>query len=173
MTIRYSPQVAYSHGGNLFAASTGGAVTLYDSYSLEVVSTLHAHMAHVTSLAWSADDNHLSTGGADGMAYTMCVNANLARVHETRLYKGGGGVASVAILSRPRGHAAAATSLHQPGVHPGTAASAFDLSMAVLVVGGGDDPRRDPMQKAREQASLRRINMADEASEICIDDAQA
>ncbi|KAI8472173.1 MAG: hypothetical protein J3K34DRAFT_519934 [Monoraphidium minutum] len=69
LAIRGCRDVAFSHGGHLFAAVNGISVGVYNSYTVENIGNLRGHNGKVRSLCWSADDTRLLSSGADGAVY--------------------------------------------------------------------------------------------------------
>lgn len=67
--LKMCKEVRFAHGGHQFAAVAGPSVVLFNTYTFEAVATLKGHAGPIRSLAFSADDMMLVTGGIDGAIY--------------------------------------------------------------------------------------------------------
>ena len=84
------PQVAYSHGGQYLAATTGLTVVVYDAYSMVHLRSFAGHIGAVHQVAWSLDDRALCSAGDDGAAYAWDVEVRWSWVEEWGGTGGGG-----------------------------------------------------------------------------------
>uniref|UniRef100_A0A8C4QWQ8 Cilia- and flagella-associated protein 57 n=1 Tax=Eptatretus burgeri TaxID=7764 RepID=A0A8C4QWQ8_EPTBU len=73
-SVQACHQVAYSHGGHLFAAASGNLIHLFSAVTLRNVSTLKGHISEVHGLAWSVDDLCLVTCSVEGRVYEWRVH---------------------------------------------------------------------------------------------------
>lgn len=77
--MRRANAVAFSHGGQCFAANANNGVSIIDTYTGTVLRSLRAHSDRVDTIAWSADDQYLLTSGKDGMVYRWDVQTGRQR----------------------------------------------------------------------------------------------
>jgi cilia- and flagella-associated protein 57 len=66
--------VAFSNGGQHFAAVNGSLVQLHSTHTCEPLGTLRGHSGNVTALLWSADDSRIYSAGKDGAVYEWRVS---------------------------------------------------------------------------------------------------
>ncbi|XP_066570529.1 cilia- and flagella-associated protein 57-like [Amia ocellicauda] len=62
-------EVAFSHGGHMFAAANGNVIHLFSTTTFENTQTLQGHRGKVRAIEWSKDDSRLVSCGMDGAVY--------------------------------------------------------------------------------------------------------
>ena len=64
-------EVRFSHGGHLFAATSGHTIQVFNFYTVENPPDFHfkGHSGKVSSIAWHEDDTGFVSVGADGNCY--------------------------------------------------------------------------------------------------------
>ena len=61
---------SFSNGGHMFAVvGRGTSVSIYATYSRQLLATMKGHISTVTKLRWSLDDRRLISVGAGGACY--------------------------------------------------------------------------------------------------------
>ncbi|XP_053965666.1 cilia- and flagella-associated protein 57 [Anastrepha ludens] len=73
--------VKYSNYGHFMAAAYDNIISITSVYNLDIVRQLKGHNGTVLSIAWSATDKYLISGGAEGAIYQWDVETG-ARVQE-------------------------------------------------------------------------------------------
>ncbi|KAI9144944.1 WD40-repeat-containing domain protein [Paraphysoderma sedebokerense] len=81
LSVRGCRECAFSSGGQFLAAAQGSVISLYSTWSFEVLATLKGHNGKIRSLYWSLDDTKLVSAGSDGAVYTWTVK-DLKRENE-------------------------------------------------------------------------------------------
>jgi WD40 repeat protein len=80
LPVRACRECRFSHGGHLFAAASGCAVspllrgliglgntaTVFHTYTFEAIGVLKGHNGKIRSIAWSPDDSKIVTCAIDG-----------------------------------------------------------------------------------------------------------
>lgn len=77
--MRGVTSVAFSHGGQFFAAANSATLSIMETYTGSVLRTLRGHSDRISSLAWSADDRTLVSSGRDGIIYRWDVASGKPR----------------------------------------------------------------------------------------------
>ena len=67
--LRGCHEVAFSNGGQLFAAVQNNTIYIYSTYSFQAKATLKGHNNKVTGLQWISDDTRIISCGTDGAIY--------------------------------------------------------------------------------------------------------
>ncbi|XP_036331332.1 cilia- and flagella-associated protein 57 [Rhagoletis pomonella] len=73
--------VKYSNYGHFMAAAYDNVISITSVYNLEILKQLKGHNGTVLSIAWSATDKYLISGGAEGAIYQWDVETG-SRVQE-------------------------------------------------------------------------------------------
>lgn len=81
---RKCEEVRFSHGGHLFAAVNGTYVTVYHSYTLQLMYNLRGHTSRIKSVYWKPEDTHLVTVGIDGNVFEFQLK-NEKRVNDSQV----------------------------------------------------------------------------------------
>ncbi len=68
-SIKACRECCFSNGGQYFAAVNSNAISIYNTYTCELIWTLRGHNGKVRSVHWSADDSRIISAGADGAVY--------------------------------------------------------------------------------------------------------
>jgi hypothetical protein len=79
--LKHAAELAFAHGGHLFAVSAVGAVHIVNTFTGQTLHALRSHVGAVRALAWAADDNTVVSAGADGDVQERAVSTG-ARVRE-------------------------------------------------------------------------------------------
>jgi cilia- and flagella-associated protein 57 len=68
-SIKHCRSVAFSHGGQNFAAVNGTLLQVYNTHTCDTIATLRGHSGKVSSILWTRDDRRLLSAGKDGAVY--------------------------------------------------------------------------------------------------------
>lgn len=81
--IRGCTEVAFSHGGHMFAAAAGSSLYVYSTYTCEPVTGFvtrasNTHAGAIKTLSWSPFDTAIVTGAADGTVFERRLERSLS-----------------------------------------------------------------------------------------------
>ncbi|KAG9413957.1 Cilia- and flagella-associated protein 57 [Aphanomyces cochlioides] len=69
ISMKAANALQFSHGGHLFACGAGLNISIYRTYTCDLVHTFSGHINAIQSLRWSTDDTYLYSAGNDGALY--------------------------------------------------------------------------------------------------------
>ncbi|KAH9126591.1 hypothetical protein LEN26_008871 [Aphanomyces euteiches] len=69
ISMKAANVLQFSHGGHLFACGAGLNISIYRTYTCDLVHTFSGHINAIQSLRWSTDDTYLYSAGNDGALY--------------------------------------------------------------------------------------------------------
>eukprot|EP00879_Flechtneria_rotunda_P021142 GHRR01022273.1.p1 GENE.GHRR01022273.1~~GHRR01022273.1.p1 ORF type:complete len:520 (+),score=198.23 GHRR01022273.1:2394-3953(+) len=69
IAIKACRDVAFSNGGQYFAAVNGITLSLYNTYTCECLGNLRGHNGKIRAICWGASDTTVVSAGADGAVY--------------------------------------------------------------------------------------------------------
>ena len=67
--VKNSSILRFSKEGNLLACVAQRNISIYSTYSLQLLATLRGHKGPITSVAWGNNDLTLATCSLDGSVY--------------------------------------------------------------------------------------------------------
>eukprot|EP00743_Colponemidia_sp_Colp-15_P006147 GILK01006607.1.p1 GENE.GILK01006607.1~~GILK01006607.1.p1 ORF type:complete len:1413 (-),score=360.36 GILK01006607.1:147-4334(-) len=82
--IKNARDIKFSNGGHLFCASSGKQLTIFNSYTLDMVAILRGHTNTIKDFTWSDADKSLISVGLDGAMFEWKVEG-FKRVRESVL----------------------------------------------------------------------------------------
>ena len=76
LPIKACREARFANGGHCFAAANASMIQVYNTYTMEPISTLRGHNSRVLSLCWTPSDMSLVSAGIDGAVYQWDLNEN-------------------------------------------------------------------------------------------------
>jgi len=76
LVLKGCQTLAFSHGGQLFAAAANININVYDTRSLAQIACFQGHMMTIKVLQWAPGDDCVFSSGVDGNVYGWPLHAN-------------------------------------------------------------------------------------------------